>query len=440
MKRLLIVSYWYPPLEAIGAVRVASFVRHLPGFGWEPFVVTVNPGRWTPEAGEPDADEDLSRVCRTPGMDIGRVLRLLSGGRLRGGLVTRGGCEKAGAWTLKGLGLWLYDRVLAFPDAAWPWCVLGRRRALDFAGTVAPDAVLSSSPPFSSHVLASFLSASLGVPWMADFRDPWSGNVWLGYKGGTLDAARRFEARILTQAEALCTVSRPLADALRESSGKDVSVVMNGFEPSEFKEPATLFPVLTFLYTGNVFPGKRDPSLLFETLRALLDEGRVKRGDLRFVFYGPNHDTILGLACRHGVEGLVECHAPVARRRALELQKRAHVLLHLEWDDPRAKGFFSGKFYEYLGAGRPILAIGPKGGVIEAALRATRAGRVVAAASEIRSYLLDCVSDSRRGVIPAIAPDVGAVSEFTRERQAGLLAGQLEEMLRRHPEKQRPAA
>ncbi len=155
MKKLLIISYAYPPVHSIGAVRLASLVRHLPRYGWKPYVVTVKPGKWIHDTITGAPNDAHGEVCRTTAVDLKEIITKLFGRAFRSGGVTRGKAHASRKFSPARLALGFYDNILAFPDSAWPWYFLGRRRALEFARKIEPDAILSSSPPETCHIIAS---------------------------------------------------------------------------------------------------------------------------------------------------------------------------------------------------------------------------------------------------------------------------------------------
>lgn len=424
MKKILIVTYRYPPMPSMGAVRLASFVRHLPKFGWKPYVLTVKLDR-TGLTIPPDEDPD--QVCRTDSYDISLGINRQFRG-IRGGSITRAEVGRSRIRPLKRAIIGLYDRFVAFPDAAWPWRFLGRQEALAFALKVQPNAILSSSPPATTHLIAASLAERLNVPWVADYRDPWSETALIDLAPGARRKARKLELEIMKSAAGLVTTSQPQAQSLIALHGKPTFVVTNGFEPDEVPRERVPLDRFTILYTGMMYPGKRDPRLFFEALASCAAKGKVSPSILRVVFYGPNHDVTMGMARKAGVEAFVEYHDRVPRPMSLALQRSADILLQLEWVDERAKGFYTGKFFEYLGAGRPILAVGPKGGVVEETLRRTGCGAAVSTAGEIEQFLERAIEAYRKGVSLPYERDEAAVAEYTRERQASNLARCLSEL------------
>lgn len=426
MKKLLIVSYRYPPTPSMGSVRIASFVRHLPKFGWKPYVLTIK----MDQSGLPlPPDEDPSLVRRTASFDISLAISRLFRS-IRGGSITRAEAGRSPGLSFKKVAIGAYDRFLAFPDSVWLWRFLGHRDALAFANEVRPDAILSSSPPATSHLVAASLADKLSVPWLADYRDPWSQTALIDLPPGVRLKARKLELKTMESAAALCTTSHVLAQDLSTLHGKPAFSVTNGFEPDEIPRERRPFERFTIAYTGMIYPGKRDPKILFEALASLVAKRKIASADLRVVFYGPNHDVTMKMALRVGVEQFVECHARVPRPLSLDIQKSADVLLQLEWDNALAKGFYTGKFFEYLGSGRPILAIGPKGGVVHETLMATRCGEAVSTTGEIEQFLERALTSYRKRVPLPYELDRGDLTLYTRERQASVLAEALSALVK----------
>jgi hypothetical protein len=293
------------------------------------------------------------------------------------------------------------------------------------------DAIFSSFSPPASHVVASILARRHGIPWVADFRDLWTQNH-IGARRGPLHWLERgFEKRILRGCRSMTTVSEPLKEELERLHGKPVAVLPNGFDPEDYPEiPAPSEGPLRIVYTGMLYPGKRDPSPLFEAVRRTIDDGRLPRDGLRIEFYGSDPELVFGLAEAHGVRDMVEALPRIAHAESVRRQLAADVLLLLEWNDPRAKGVYTGKVFEYLGARRPILALGPSGGVLEALLRDTRAGVLAATTGDICEALAGWFSERRRAGRLPYAADAGTVLSFSRRGQADALARALDAAVR----------
>lgn len=434
---VLIISYHYAPMQAIGSNRTLSFAKYLPKYGFKPCIITpvLNKRTWFgPIDKEAKVGEEVFRV---PGAHLGAIAKCIFGKRLSGFGISRSDFRSTSSNILKRFLGFFYDEILAFPDPEWPWYAMGRNRALRIARELKPDVILSRALPFSSHLIASHLQHQLHVPWVADYGDLWSKNHVRKRTKFIQRVEAYLEKRTLQRCSAVTTVSEPLAQNMREFVDIPVYAVTNGFDPEEYDalndEPPENWKTRTIniVYTGMLYPGRRDPTVLFQAVQILRQVGVIKPGDLKLWFYGPNTEVIKDLVSTFQVETFVELQGLVPRRQALNYQKHADILLLLEWSDSAAKGVFTGKFFEYLGARKPILAIGPSGGTIEQALKETgmgilendpnRLGRVI-------QNFIEKGSMKENGTAHSLDPE--RLKKFTREYQIGVLAEILEHAVR----------
>ncbi len=387
MRRVAIVAYWYPPFNAVGGQRAAALARYLPHFGWEPVVVTVKP------AGGPYVDPPAEE----PDLTAGEVIRLSDRSlhpRLFRFLMREGPGGRVDRWAAAGAresgplraAHWLYRQWLSFPDEVWPWLIDSRRvRALLHERRV--NAIISTSPPATAHLLAARAARALGVPWLADYRDLWSQRSAWARVWPLRAMERRIERRALRTASALVTVSAPIADALARLHGRPAVVVPNGFDPAERAAAVpTPLPIdarrFTLLHTGTLTPA-RDPALLFEAIDGLRRAGELDVSNLEIWFVGRYLDAVRRALDRWpAVAPAVRLSGPVPRAVALDAQRRATVLVVLGSPEPKHAGDMSTKVFEYLDARRPVLAVATRGGALEALLTETGGGAVVTSAGE----------------------------------------------------------
>jgi hypothetical protein len=230
----------------------------------------------------------------------------------------------------------------------------------------------------------------------------------------------RLERRIVGSARAIVTVSEPWAERYAEVHGKPTLAVLNGFEPNDYAGRESLGATdsdsLEIVYTGGIYPGRRDPTPLFEAL-ALMPE---LRSAARVHFWGTSPEHVLPLATTVGVQDQVVVHPHVPRSEAVALQQRADVLLLMQWNDRREQGNLPGKLFEYLGARRPILGLGLEDGVPATITRERGAGLFSNDPGEIAAQLAAWLATKRRlGHLPPLPPE--AAAGFTRAEQfAGL--------------------
>lgn len=360
---MLIVSYYFPPVPSVGSVRMAGLAKFLPHFGWQPTVVTPrHPERLRGGATvvETDDDDRAVRFKRALGLRPDLALR----DQFHAGPATTPSSKlKAGVIELAKL-------LVAFPDANRGWV----RHALA-ASTDEFDVLLTSSPPVSAHLAGRRIKRHQGTPWVADLRDLWADDHNSTAPRWRRALERGLERRTFADADALVTVSEPLADRLRHLYPTlPVRSILNGFDPELASRGGRLTETFTLTHTGTFYQGRRDPTVLFEALGALIARGQIDRSRLRVRLFSRQEPWLASLVQRCGLSDVVELRGWVAREDALRAQQESQILLLLHWGAERERGVYTGKIFEYLAARRPVLVVGGSEGVLSGLLRETGAG------------------------------------------------------------------
>ncbi len=421
MKHVLLIAQTYPPSPEIGGLRPAGLVKYLPRLGWQPIVLTVRLAGTRP-SGAPVVETEYKDVLQTWKLRLG-----LEGTRSLHEQLSLSVAEERDSTHLHTRILSLMRYIITFPDATKGWIPFALQALTELKKTTKIDAILSTSPPISGHLIGRKAKRIFGCPWIADFRDLWSQNLAQGN-----DFLRRLERpverRTLRDADALVSVSEPWADKLRSRyPGKPVFCITNGFDEDDFppaRHPLTR--LFTITYTGRLYQGKRDPTPLFEALQELIDEGVVLRETVRVRFYGPPEPWVAPLARRFDLQDVVEIAGTVSREEALQRQQESHLLMMLCWSDPRETGQHTGKVFEYLGSRRPILAIGGARGVVSELLDETRAGKHPLSRNELKSVLRAWYAEYRASGGVAYQGDTQTISPYTHREMASRFAGVLE--------------
>lgn len=421
MKRLLVMSYFYPPLAGGGVHRVLSFTRHLREHGWACTVVC---------AGEQDYwVRDASLLARVPeDTEVIRVTggsalaTLLRSGRAAG---TDGRRSSAGFAFLRPLSDWFL-----LPDSYVGWARRAARVAGERVAAGGIDAILSSSPPDSVHGAAARVARASGLPWVADFRDPWIG---LHFKRPPTawHAARQraLEGDVLTHADLVLAASRTHHRELESRTSarpRRALHLPNGFEPvSGAQDPPVTDARFTAVFTGTL-SGMADAGTLLEAVARVLHEQPRLRPSLNVVLAGPHDDEWPRRAQALGLADVVRLPGPLSHADTRALQRSADMLLL--WK-PQGEGFRTmvpGKTYEYLDTGRPIVALLPAGD--EAAGLVERAGGVRLEPGDIASLartLADRIERWRAGE-RTVAQRPAWLDEHRRDRLAARLAEALD--------------
>ncbi|MCE9627797.1 MAG: glycosyltransferase [Candidatus Eisenbacteria bacterium] len=421
MKRLLVMAYFYPPLAGGGVHRVLSFTQYLPQQGWACTVVC---------AGEHDYwVRDESLAARVPAGT--EILRVPGGSGLATLLRMRRAAHTSGRRSTAGFALLrpLADLFLQ-PDSYIGWAGKAREVAARRIAQGGIDAILSSSPPDSVHLAAAPLARANGLPWVADFRDPWIGlsfkkpiTPWHGAR------LRAQESGVLANADLVLAASQTHHDELaaRRDAPRRLLFLPNGYEPAARvpEMPATHEPRFRIVFTG-MLSLMEDAGTLLEAVRDLAAQDPAVCRDLRVEIAGPYDDEWPRRVAALGIADLVQLSGPLPHAETRALQLSADVLIL--WK-PRGEGFRTmvpGKTYEYLDSGRPIVALLPAGD--EAGALVTRAGHVQLAPGD-RAGLVRTLAgklERWRAGERAVSARPVWLDERRRDRLAAQLAGALD--------------
>ena len=179
-------------------------------------------------------------------------------------------------------------------------------------------------------------------------------------------------------------------------------------------------------YTGQLYAGRRDPTLLFEVIHELIEESIMAREQLRIDFYGPVEPWVQPLIERYGLQGVVALQGVIPRNEALQRQQDAQILLLLGWANPQETGQHTGKLFEYFGARRPILAVGGVRGVLTETLEETGAGIHALSKPQLRQWLIDAYAEFREQGEVRFRGYEEAIKKYTHQAMAGRYSGLLD--------------
>ena len=453
MKPVLLISYYYPPSSAVGAVRPSKFADHLPAFGWHPTIVTAsaplharpvdavkarNAGRGDGHGGDqsfvsyaaewPHPLKTYERFRERAAAKQGRgqehaAKNVVPYAQCYGS--ARGGLKR---WLLAFL--WLPDREIA-------WLVPAVLRGLREIRRSGIQHIITTGPPFTCHLVGLILKQLTGVRWIVDFRDPWSlRHKFPIVRNGVTDRVEtRLIAAVMQRADLILSVTPAMTDEAKKEHGgiptERFQTLMSGFDPADFVGLQWSRPYpdpVVFSYFGTFYHG-RTPEPFLGALKSLLDDGSLKPQDVRVRFVGqvnladgqPVQEMVRSL----GLDSLVSLHTAVPRREALKQTLESHIVLVLDERHPLQIPL---KLYDAMAAGVTVLNIG-SGGAAADVLRQTGRGLAVSyeRPAEIRAGILECVKRARAGMnkVSATPWDDPAIQDFHFHRLAGRLAAYL---------------
>lgn len=407
---VLFVAYNFPPHGGAGVQRSVKFVKYLPCFGWQPLVLTTtadashvqDPSLWH------DLPSDLP-VWRTPGFSIARLQARLAHYHL----------EKAAV---------AVNLLLQVPDAARFWASRTRSAVAQIVESEMPELIYTTSGPYSSHLLGMWARHQFGIPWFADFRDPWSQNLLIPYLPGYRALNRRIERQVLASADRVACVSEPWLDDLRANLGvhpEKFLVLPNGYDEADVQplpSPAKT-DRFTLMHLGSFYRNRR-PDVLLEAVKLLIGSCRIPVSDLRVVFIGGNARRHIPDVPPYQAMDYVP-HRDLARFRA---QASAFALVLAT--SPENVGNHSGKLFEYLASNRPILGVVPPGGVAEQLIVETRTGIAVNGDAKAVADAIETLYHEWRSGAPDWDPNWDLIRQYNRRNLTERLAAEFDGLLR----------
>lgn len=424
VKNLLMIVPFFPPMGGGGVFRPLSFVRYLPQHGWHTTVVAPRGDAfWIRDDSLLDAVPAECRVIRTATWSGQRMVSAWRGGRSTGPSRSSRGFGRA-----RRLG-----SAVLIPDTYIGWYPFALRAALREAKTNRYDAVYSTSPPETSHLVGDRVHARTRLPWLADFRDPWM-NLRLLEPPSALHERfhRALEAKVCTHANAVVVATRWHESVLQHAyPSARVERISNGYDGDEVRSVESLLPPRTpmrFVHAG-MLTQRRTAVAFLEALARVFQRRPEARDYVRVELVGAREDENEHAVSRLGLGDVVELRATVAHSDVLRTERQAHVLLLIKHADSRYDGLVPGKLYEYLGLRRPVLALAPEGearALVESARRGETAppDDVEAIAGKIAVM----VDHYRNGTLET-AYDLSPLPALERRQQAGALARVLDSMV-----------
>ena len=421
--RILIIAHDFPPLNSSASRRPYSWARAWADLGHEVQVLTT--AKYATD-GRADLALDCSgfAVREVPYLPFARPAAKPAAGT-QAAVPPRPSflfdlVRRSTRRLRLGLGIYTQTTMLAWRALLRAALALHAERRFDF--------VISTSGPEVCTIVAHAFGKRTGTPWIADYRDLWFAEFAVQRYAFTTWSVGCMNTRMLRQATATSTISEGLVDYLRRVTDRPVLLSYNGYL-EEVSDGGAVRPwrdsMVHLVYTGNFYPDKRDPESLFGALRELLALKPEVHQRLRLDLYGPVEGWVQAKIAAHGLQPVVRVHGMVPYHESLAAQRAADALLFVDWMDARAEGVLTGKLFEYLASGRPIVCVGNRAGT-EAARIIVRSGtgRIANDSAAIRAALA-AVAAGTAGA----AADRAAIARFSRRAQAEELLGRIAALL-----------
>ena len=361
-KKVLIITYYWPPTGGAGVQRWLKFSKYFRQFNWEPIIYTPS----NPDF--PINDETLLKdvlpnleILKTQINEPYDVYRKIMG-KKKTDTVNQGFLsESKENKVLQKMMIWVRGNFF-IPDARKFWIKPSVSYLSDYLKKHKIDAIISTGPPHSMHLIAMGLKQQFNIPWIADFRDPWTQIDFYNQLQLTKWADRthkKLEKSVLKSANKVVTVSGHWAEDLKLLCDRNIDVITNGFDADDFTstEDTNLMPGFLFYHIGALNKD-RNPHTLWKVLGDLCKENNAFKRDLKLKFTGKTDAAVFESLKEHGIFENAEKTDYMAHSEVIKLLLKSPVLLLPLNDTPNILGIVPGKLFEYLAAKRPIFAIG----------------------------------------------------------------------------------
>ncbi len=364
-KRVLIIAYYWPPSGGGGVHRNLKYTKYFRDFGWEPVIYTPeNPD--SPSIDEslfqdiPEGIEVVKNKIWEPYNLYRKFVGMKKDKRIYSGFISEN--KKMGL--AQRISIWIRGNLF-IPDARKFWIKPSIRFLKKYLEENPVDAIISSGTPHSMHLIGLGIKKAMDIPWVADFRDPWTDldfydqlmlSKWADRKH------RRLEQSVLKAADEVSTVTWGWAEGFEKLGLEKCNVVTNGYDEADFQFEASPNPdEFSIAHIGSLNKD-RNSVILWKALQELCDEVEGFKEKLVIRLIGNTDFTVRGDLDKYGLTEVTESEGYLPHKKVIRMQKESQVLLLLINNTPNVQGFVPGKLYEYMASGRPMLAIGPVDG------------------------------------------------------------------------------
>jgi glycosyltransferase involved in cell wall biosynthesis len=360
-KKLLIITYYWPPAGGPGVQRWLKFVKYLPDFGIQPIVyIPENPTY-------PIVDEKLVKevsdstiILKHKIFEPYQLASFLSKNKTKkisSGIIPN---QKKQSFLDK-LFLWIRGNLF-IPDARVFWVKPSVSYLEKYIIENNIDTIVTSGPPHSLHLIGLQLKQKLNLKWFADFRDPWT---TIGYHKSlrlsdyAANKHKKLEHQVLNAADTIIVTSKTTKTEFQAITNKPIAVITNGYD-TENIEMQTLDTKFSLAHIGS-FLSERNPLILWESLVELLHEIPDFKFHLEIKLIGAVSQEVLETITQFGLNSYLNNLGYVSHTEAIAHQRKSQVLLLIEINSEDTKSIIPGKLFEYMVSNRPIIAIGPNG-------------------------------------------------------------------------------
>ena len=439
MKRVLIISYYWPPTGGSGVQRWVKFAKYLPSEGWQPVIYTPeNPEQLATDASleaEIPAEAEIIKTHIIEPYELYKKFLKKSGHSKEAVEVNPVNAQNKSF--LQKVAMWVRGNLF-LPDPRCMWIRPSVSYLKKYLKEHPVDLIVSTGPPQSMHIIGMKLARQTGLPWIADFRDPWTRIFYFKHLSMTRTTERwhkKMEKKVLDAASAVVAVSPLVQQEFQEMTQTPVELITNGFDECDFAGAACTEAAggkdkdFIITHTG-LFAADGNPSVLWETLRDKCIKDPVFKDRLKIKLIGKTDRQITESIEAAGLGENLTDMGYQPHDKAVEEQRRASLLILPLRKEPEYKAVLPGKLYEYLASWRPVLGIGQPDGAMSMILNTTKTGVVFnwEDKASVSRFIDLCWKNHLEG---RLVVDDADISQFTRRNLTRRMAELFERLTRK---------
>ncbi|MCH2196017.1 glycosyltransferase [Kordia sp.] len=372
-KKVVIITYYWIPAGGPGVQRWLKFVKYLRNFDIEPILfVPKNPSYpMIDETFSADIPEDVT-IIKQPIFEPYKFAEIFS--KKKSKTISKGIIANEKQSFVEKLLLYIRGNFF-IPDARKYWVKPSVKFLKKYLKDNNIDAVVTTGPPHSLHLIGLQLRRELNIKWLADFRDPWTS---IGYHEKLRLTKKshqkhlQFESEVLQTADQVVTTSFTTKEEFSALTNQPIEVITNGYDVEKYT-PTPMDEKFTISHIGSLL-SERNPLILWEVVEELVQEDQDFAKDVQLQFAGVVSEDIQSVIRETGLEKYTTYFGYVSHQRALQLQRASQLLLVIEIDAEKTKGIIAGKLFECMAAERPIIGLGPKDADIAKIIQETNTG------------------------------------------------------------------
>lgn len=418
MRNVLFIAFYFNQENEIASKRLRSLAKYLPKYGWIPTVIV--PRIDNIDTSKNKTEFENIEIIETDYVDmLEHYTKIFNRSKK---VEKPENTEKTKNSKNKEKLIHIAGEIFAYPDGMKYWVKPSVKECEKIINKRNIDAIISSSFPVSTHIIAKTISDKYSIPWIADLRDLWCENPYIHHNRIRNYFEKRLENKTFENVDALTVTSNRTKNILSKlHPDKKIYSIENGYDKEFYEKLDNNFKYskhekFKITYAGRLYHGKRDPAILFKAISDLSTENKINKNILEINFYG-DKTNIDEFSKKYDLEDIVKAHGFIPHDEVLLKEKDSDVLLLLSWNNPKESIFIPGKIFEYIGLKKPVLSIGYKEGCLRDIIDKTNIGYHTDNVKECKEIILKYYNEfTRNGEIKYIANN--KVENYTTEKMA----------------------